>query len=77
MTGTQMQVHCCISICPLTYRYEQGFRRCFADLTNRGLIMSTTQAICRKIQGISLLNLSVIVIHSKYFPDSDWLKAHA
>ena len=21
--------------------------------------------------------LSIVIIHSKYFPDSDWLKAHA
>ena len=22
-------------------------------------------------------NVNTIIIHSKYFPDSDWLKAHA
>ena len=33
------------------------------------------------LSGMSILenrrdNLTLIIIHSKYFPDSDWLKAH-
>ena len=25
----------------------------------------------------STIKTSIVIIHSKYFPDSDWLKAHA
>ena len=30
-----------------------------------------------KINLFRLKELNIIIIHSKYFPDSDWLKAHA
>ena len=39
---------------------------------NKKLIMSTTAALSEK----NMIRLSAIIIHSKYFPDSDWLKAH-
>ena len=30
-----------------------------------------------KINLFRFKELNIIIIHSKYFPDSDWLKAHA